>query len=65
VNLKYNTMNGYLSPEEPSLHGFGARIDAVLTLGMPGASRFEEVLTGSPYPSDHNMVYADVRLPGN
>jgi endonuclease/exonuclease/phosphatase family metal-dependent hydrolase len=63
VHLEYNTMNGYVSPEQPSNYGFGARLDAILTSGMPGATRFEEVLTGGPFPSDHNMVVADLGLP--
>lgn len=63
VNMAYNTVNHYDSPEKPSNYGFGARYDAILTLGMPGADRFEQVLTGAPYPSDHNMVFSDLRLP--
>ncbi len=31
--------------------------DSIMTLNMPGASRFEQVLTGSPWPSDHNLVF--------
>jgi hypothetical protein len=64
VHLKYNTVNGFATRERPSNYGFGARYDAILTRGMPGAHRFEEVITGSPYPSDHNMVVADLELPG-
>jgi endonuclease/exonuclease/phosphatase family metal-dependent hydrolase len=63
VNLQYNTGNHYVSPEVPSPNGFGARLDEIMTLGMPGADRFEIVRTGAPYPSDHNMVIADLRLP--
>jgi endonuclease/exonuclease/phosphatase family metal-dependent hydrolase len=65
VNLEYNTVNQFASPEKPSPNGFGARVDVIMTQGLQGASRFEEVRTGSPYPSDHNMVYADMRLSGN
>ena len=64
VNLEYNTVNGFAPNEQPSNYGFGARLDAIATLGMPGASRFEIVRTGSPYPSDHNLIIADLRLPG-
>jgi endonuclease/exonuclease/phosphatase family metal-dependent hydrolase len=64
VNMQYNTVNGFAANEQPSNYGFGARLDAITTLGMPGASRFEIVRTGSPYPSDHNMIMADLRLPG-
>jgi endonuclease/exonuclease/phosphatase family metal-dependent hydrolase len=63
VHMQYNTVNGYESPEKPSNYGFGARLDAILTIGMPGATRFEQVITAGPYPSDHNMVVADVGLP--
>lgn len=63
VHLGYNTVNHYQSPERPSNWGFGNMYDVVMTLNMPGADRFEQVLTGAPWPSDHNMVYADVRLP--
>jgi endonuclease/exonuclease/phosphatase family metal-dependent hydrolase len=63
VNLQYNSVNGYKAVEKPSNYGFGSMLDSIMTLHMPGASRFEEVLTGSPYPSDHNLVYADLRLP--
>ena len=31
-----------------------------MTLNMPGAERCQQVLTGSPWPSDHNLVLADV-----
>jgi endonuclease/exonuclease/phosphatase family metal-dependent hydrolase len=63
VNLEYNSWNQLKTPEVPSNNGFGARLDAILTTGMPGADRFEIVRTGAPYPSDHNLVYADLRLP--
>lgn len=63
MHLEYNTVNAYQSPEKPSNYGFGARLDAIMTLGMPGAHTFEEVITGGPYPSDHNMVVADLGLP--
>jgi endonuclease/exonuclease/phosphatase family metal-dependent hydrolase len=63
VNLQYNSVNDYATTEKPSNYGFGSMIDSIMTLRMPGASRFEEVLTGSPYPSDHNLIYADLRLP--
>ncbi len=65
VNLQYNSVNDYAANERPSNYGFGSMIDSIMTLHMPGASRFEEVLTGAgaPYPSDHNMIVADLRLP--
>jgi endonuclease/exonuclease/phosphatase family metal-dependent hydrolase len=63
LNLQYNSVNNYASPERRSNYGFGSMIDSIMTLHMPGARRFDQVLTGSPYPSDHNMIVADVRLP--
>lgn len=65
INLQYNSRNGFASPERPSPNGFGARLDVVMTTGMPGANRFKVVRTGAPYPSDHNLVYADLRLPAS
>ena len=63
MNLEYNSVNDHAANEKPSNYGFGSVIDAIMTQGMPGASRFEEVLTGTPYPSDHNLIDADLRLP--
>jgi hypothetical protein len=65
LNLQYNSVNGFATTERPSNYGFGARYDAIMTYGMPGATRFKEVITGAPYPSDHNMVVADLALPGS
>jgi endonuclease/exonuclease/phosphatase family metal-dependent hydrolase len=62
VNVRFNTVNKY-TRQQPSPYGFGALYDSIMTLGMRGATRFEQVLTGAPWPSDHNMVLADVRLP--
>ena len=62
-NLQYNSMNGYARHEKPSNYGFGSLIDTLMTLHMPGADRFVEVRTGPPWPTDHNMIYTDVRLP--
>ena len=62
LNLQYCSVNHYLD-DTPGAWGFGNMFDSIMTLGMPGAARFEQVLTGSPWPSDHNMVLADVQLP--
>lgn len=62
VNLQYNSVNNYTA-QSPSPYGFGSMYDTIMTLGMPGAQRFEQVMTGSPWPSDHNLVQADLRLP--
>jgi endonuclease/exonuclease/phosphatase family metal-dependent hydrolase len=63
VNGKYNSVNGYQLPERRSAWGFGCMYDSILTLGMPGADMFKQVLTRAPGASDHNLVFADVRLP--
>lgn len=63
VNLQYNSVNGYKSKELPSKYGFGALFDTIESLYLPGADTFKIVRTGQPWPSDHNMVYTDVRLP--
>ena len=62
ANLQYNSVNNY-SAQQPSPYGFGSMYDSIMTLNLPGAQRFEQVLTGSPWPSDHNLVLADLRLP--
>ena len=64
VNGQYNSVNHYESPEEPSVYGFGSMYDTIMTLNMPGADLWKQVITGAPWPSDHNMVFTDVRLPG-
>jgi endonuclease/exonuclease/phosphatase family metal-dependent hydrolase len=63
VNSQYNSVNHYESPERPSNYHFGSMYDTIMTLNMPGADLWKEALTGAPWPSDHNMVFADVRLP--
>ena len=64
VNLQYNSVNNYVTHEKPSAYGFGALYDTLMTLHLPpGADVFKIVRTGKPWPSDHNMVYADLRLP--
>jgi endonuclease/exonuclease/phosphatase family metal-dependent hydrolase len=63
VNLQYNSVNAYRAPQRPSNYGFGSMIDSILTLGMPGANTFKQWRTDNPYPSDHNLVTANLRLP--
>lgn len=62
VNGQYNSVNNYAT-SKPSPYGFGSMYDSIMTLNMPGASRWEQVLAGSPFPSDHNLVLTDLRLP--
>jgi endonuclease/exonuclease/phosphatase family metal-dependent hydrolase len=63
INLQYNSVNAYKSPQRPSNYGFGSMIDSILTLGMRGASTFKQWRTTGPYPSDHNLITTDLRLP--
>ena len=63
VNVRYNSVNGYHVPEKPSPYGFGCMYDTIMTLNMPGADLFKQVLTGAPGPSDHNLILTTVRLP--
>jgi endonuclease/exonuclease/phosphatase family metal-dependent hydrolase len=62
VNLQFNSVNNYTA-QSASPYGFGSFYDTIMTLGMPGAVRFEQVMTGAPWPSDHNLVLADLKLP--
>jgi endonuclease/exonuclease/phosphatase family metal-dependent hydrolase len=62
-NVQYNTVNHYQLPEQPSPYGFGSMYDSIMTLHMPGADLFKQVLTGAPGPSDHNLVFTALRLP--
>ncbi len=59
-NVRYNSVNGYHFPQRPSPYGFGSMYDTIATLHMPGADLFKQVLSKA---SDHNLIYADVRLP--
>jgi hypothetical protein len=61
--VRYNSVNAYRVPQRPSPYGFGSMYDTIMTLRMPGADSFKQVLTGAPAPSDHNLVFTDVRLP--
>lgn len=63
VNVQYNSVNNYRLPEQPSAYGFGSMYDSIMTLNMPGADLFKQVVTGAPGPSDHNLVFAGIRLP--
>lgn len=64
--LAYSTVSHFEAPKQrKSKRGFGARLDVILAKGMDGSSRFENrvIAKGQKYPSDHNMVLADLRLP--
>ena len=69
AGLGYRTFNGF-APQLPARLGVAPRIDAVLTKGLDGADRFVNVRTEDDpaypvFPSDHNLVYADLRLPAS
>ncbi len=59
---QYNTVNHY-QKRTRSPYGFGSMYDSIESLGMTGADAWKQLVTGSPWPSDHNMIYADLRLP--
>lgn len=64
--LAFGTVNHFEVPrQKASKMGFGARLDVVMTRGMPGADAFWNLRNppGTSYPSDHNLVLARVRLP--
>ncbi len=61
-NDRVNSVNHY-EAQSPSPYGFGSMYDSIMTLNLPGADLWKQVLTGSPWPSDHNLVYAELRLP--
>jgi endonuclease/exonuclease/phosphatase family metal-dependent hydrolase len=63
VGTRYNSVNNFHLPQKPSPYGFGCMYDTIMTLNMPGADLFKQVITGAPGPSDHNLVFTDVRLP--
>jgi endonuclease/exonuclease/phosphatase family metal-dependent hydrolase len=63
VNVQYNTVNQYRMPEPPSPYGFGSMYDTIMTLNMPGADLFKQVLSRAPGPSDHNLIFTALRLP--
>jgi endonuclease/exonuclease/phosphatase family metal-dependent hydrolase len=63
VNTRYNSVNHYQFPQRPSPYGFGSMYDSIMTLNMPGADLFKQVLAKAPGASDHNMVFTGVRLP--
>ena len=62
INTQFNSVNKYVR-QHPSPYGFGSMYDTIMTFNLPGADVFKQVLTGAPWPSDHNMVFADLRLP--
>jgi endonuclease/exonuclease/phosphatase family metal-dependent hydrolase len=62
-NVRYNSVTHYSFPQRPSPYGFGSMYDVIMTLNMPGADTFKQVLAQAPGASDHNLVWATVRLP--
>lgn len=64
VNAAYGTANAF-EYQEPKAFSPSPRIDLIATRGMPGSDRFENVVIKrpDPFPSDHNMIVADLKLP--
>jgi hypothetical protein len=65
VNANYNTSNGFATTLKRSTHGFGPHLDVVMVKGAKGgADRWVNMMSvrDADRPSDHNLVYADVRI---
>ena len=65
INHEYNTSNGFATTLGKSTHGYAPHLDAVLVKGAKGgADRWHNMLQNpdSNRPSDHNLVYADIRI---
>jgi hypothetical protein len=64
VNPEYGSVNDF-EYQKPSTFGVSPRIDVIATLGMPGSAKFVNEVVRKPdlFPSDHNMVWTDFRLP--
>lgn len=65
VNIAYNTSNRFATTLGKSKHGYGPHLDVVMVKGgKGGADRWVNMLQNpdSDRPSDHNLVYADVRI---
>ncbi|WP_019146107.1 fibronectin type III domain-containing protein [Aeromicrobium massiliense] len=67
VNLQYASFNK-LTARTPDPSGYGLRIDHILTRGIAGSTRFENVVSydgsvSSTPPSDHNLIVTDLQVP--
>lgn len=65
INAAYNTSNGFATKLSPSTHGYGPHLDVVMVKGgKGGADRWVNMMQNpdADRPSDHNLVYADIRI---
>ena len=65
VNPAYTTSNRFDRTLKPNSHGVGSHLDVVMVKGgKGGADRWVNKLKNpdSRRPSDHNLVYADIKL---
>lgn len=64
VNPEYGTANDF-EYQKPSDFGVSSRIDLIATQGMPGSAMFVNDVVKKPevHPSDHNLIWSDLRLP--
>jgi endonuclease/exonuclease/phosphatase family metal-dependent hydrolase len=65
INAEYNTSNGFATTLAKSAHGYGPHLDVVMVKGgKGGADRWVNMLQNpdTNRPSDHNLVWADVRI---
>lgn len=65
INPQYNTSNRFATTLGTSNHGYAPHLDVVMVKGAKGgADRWHNMLQNPDpdRPSDHNLVYADVRI---
>ena len=65
INEAFNTSNGFATTLSKSGHGYGPHLDVVMVKGgKGGADRWVNVMQNpdTNRPSDHNLVWADVRI---
>jgi endonuclease/exonuclease/phosphatase family metal-dependent hydrolase len=66
INVRYSTFNGFAKTMSLNSSGWNARLDVISAKGLTGAVQWENVMktVDSNRASDHNMIVADLLLPG-
>lgn len=65
VNPQFTTSNGFATTLKPNGSGFGSHLDVIMVKGAKGgADRWVNVMQNpdADRPSDHNLVWADIRI---
>lgn len=65
VNAAFTTSNGFDTTLTTNSSGFGSHLDVVMVKGgKGGADRWVNMMQvkDTDRPSDHNLVYADIRI---